>query len=212
MNGIFNPESPVMAFLGRVADLVWLNVLTLLCCIPVVTAGAALTALHYVTIKMVRGEEGYLTRSYFKSFKQNFFHATALWLLFALILAVAWGDFYFISMMDADVAGVLRIALMAVFFFFLSGAVYWFPLLARFENSIRNTVKNACLLGILHFPKTILILVIYVGMAVIYYLFLYRLMPLIFLAGISLPVYMTSYFFSGIFRKLEPEEETPSQA
>ncbi len=207
MNGIFNPESPVMSFLSRVADLVWLNVLTLICCIPVVTVGAALTALHYVSLKMVRGEDGYLTKSYFKSFKQNFAQATVLWLLFVLILAVAWVDFHYISLMDDSMAGVLRIGLTAVLFLVLCGGIYWFPLLARFENSIKNTVKNAFLLGILHFPKTICVFVIYVGMTVIYYLFLYRLMPLIFLAGISLPVYMASYLFSGIFRKLEPAEE-----
>lgn len=50
MRDFFNSESPIMSFLGRVADLVWLNLLTLICCIPVVTAGAALTALHYVSI------------------------------------------------------------------------------------------------------------------------------------------------------------------
>ena len=58
MKGLFNLDSPVMAFLSRVGDLIWLNVLTMLCCIPVITAGAALTALHYVCIKMARNEEG----------------------------------------------------------------------------------------------------------------------------------------------------------
>ena len=79
MRSIFNLDSPIMSFLSRVGDLVWLNLLTLLCCIPVVTAGAAFTALHYVSIKMVRNEEGYLTRNYFKSFRQNFIQATLLW-------------------------------------------------------------------------------------------------------------------------------------
>lgn len=208
MSSLFNLESPVMSFLSRIGDLIWLNLLTMLCCIPVVTAGAAFTALHYVSIKMVRGEEGYLTKSYFKSFKENFFQATALWLLMLLILAVAWGDFYFISMMDDGVASVMRIVLCAVFFFFLCGGVYWFPLLSRFENTLKNTVKNACLLGILNFPRTLVILAIYGGAAVLYFLLFYRILPGIFLAGLSLPVYLASMLFSGIFKKLEPEEET----
>ncbi len=207
MNKLFDIDSPVIAFLSRIADLIWLNLLTLICCIPVVTAGAAFTALHYVTVKMVRNEEGYLTRSYFKSFKENFLQATALWILLVLILAVAAADFYFISLMDSGVAFVLRIGLGAVFFFFLCSAVYWFPLLSRFENSLKNTIKNSCLVGVLCFPKTIAILLIYGLVIGLYAFFALRLMPLILLAGISLPVYIASYLYSGIFKKLEPEEE-----
>ncbi len=207
MKSLFNLDSPVMAFLSRVGDLIWLNVLTILCCIPVVTAGAALTALHYVCIKMARNEEGYLTKSYFRSFRQNFRQATILWILLLLILAVAWGDFYFIAMMDGGLADVMRIGLCAIFFFFLCGGIYWFPLLSRFDNTIRNTVKNACLLGILHFPKTLCILVVYGAFAAAYVVFVFRLLPVIFLVGVSLPVYASSCLISGIFKKLEPASE-----
>ena len=211
MNKLFDIDSPIIAFLSRLADLIWLNLLTLICCIPIVTAGAAITALHYVTIKMVRNEEGYLTKSYFKSFKENFLQATGLWVAFVLILAVAVGDFYFINMMDSGVAFVLRTGLIAVFFFYMCGAVYWFPLLSRFENTMKNTVKNACLLGILNFPKTICVLVIYGAFGALYVFFAYRILPLIFLFGIALPVYVASYLYSGIFKKLEPAEEVEEE-
>jgi uncharacterized membrane protein YesL len=79
---IFNAESPLMEGLSKVADLVILNLLVLLCCIPVITAGAALTGMHYVLLKMARDEEGYIVRSYFKSFKENFLQATGMWLIF----------------------------------------------------------------------------------------------------------------------------------
>ena len=212
MGRFLNPDSPVMSFLSRVADLIWLNLLTLLCSIPVVTAGAAFTALHYVSIKMVRNEEGYLTKSFFKSFKENFFQATAMWLLMLLLMAAAGADFYFISMMDRGAAFILRTGLCVVLFFFLCGGIYWFALLARFENSIKNTIKNACFIGILNFPKSICILMIYAVFLILYGLFALRLLPLIFLLGISLPVYLASYLFSGIFKKLEPQDEEISQS
>ena len=53
----FNLDSPVMQALGKMADLMWLNILTLICCIPVVTVGASLTAMHYMALKIVRNEE-----------------------------------------------------------------------------------------------------------------------------------------------------------
>lgn len=82
MDKIFNLDSPVMQALNKVADLIWLNILTMVCCIPIITVGAALTAQHYVVLKMVRNREGYITRSFFKSFKANFKQATCIWLIF----------------------------------------------------------------------------------------------------------------------------------
>lgn len=212
MNRLFNLDSPIMVFLGKVGDLIWLNVLTMLCCIPIVTVGASVTALNYVSIKMVRKEEGYLTKNFLKSFRQNFFQATALWLLMLFILAVAGADFYFLSIMEGTMVQVVKIGLYAVFLLFLCSSIYWFPLLSKFENSLKNIIKNSLLLSIMHFPKTIGILLIYGAFLAIYYFFTFRIMPLIFLMGISLPVYAAAYLFSGIFKKLEPEEEEISQS
>ena len=61
MSGFFNMDSPVMRFLSRVCDLMILNFMCLICCIPIVTIGASVTALYSVTLKMVRGEESYLS-------------------------------------------------------------------------------------------------------------------------------------------------------
>lgn len=212
MSQLFDQDSPVMSFLSRAADLVWLNILTMICCIPVVTAGAALTALYYVSIKMVRNEESYLTKSFFKSFKENFIQATVLWILMVALFGVAGADFYFISMLGSNAAFIMRILVCAVFFFFLCSSIYWFPVLSKFENSIKNTLKNASLISILNFPKSFCILLIYGFFTVVYVLFWFRVIPLIFLAGISLPVYLSSCLFSGIFKKLEPEEEEISQS
>ena len=58
MRGVFNPDSPMMRALGVVWDLIVLNLLFLVCCIPVVTIGPAITALHYVTTKMAGEKDG----------------------------------------------------------------------------------------------------------------------------------------------------------
>ena len=88
---IFDLDSPLMNVLNKMADLMWLNILTLICCIPVITAGAALTSMHYVALKIVRNEESYITRSFFKSFKTNFRQATLIWLLLMLVAAILGG-------------------------------------------------------------------------------------------------------------------------
>ena len=73
---IFEEGSPFQGFLNKVTDLLILNLVTLLLCLPVITAGAALTAMHYVLLKMVRGEEGYIVKSFFRAFKREFRQAT----------------------------------------------------------------------------------------------------------------------------------------
>ena len=88
MRGLFNFDSPLMQFLTKVADLIILNLLFLVTSVPVITIGASATALHYVALRMIHGQEGPITRDYFRSFRTNFRQATAIWLLllgFALI-------------------------------------------------------------------------------------------------------------------------------
>ena len=89
MDRLFNMDNKFFTVMGRVADLIMLNVVFLICCLPIVTIGASLTALHYVTLKMTRNEESYIIRSFFKSFKQNFKQATVINLIM-LAVAASW--------------------------------------------------------------------------------------------------------------------------
>ena len=88
MGKLFDLESPLLSGLNKMADLIYLNLLTFVCCIPIITIGASMTALNYVVLKMVRNEDSHLTRQFFKSFKQNFKQATIIWLIILLAIIV----------------------------------------------------------------------------------------------------------------------------
>ena len=64
LQGFFNYDNPVWRFIGKLGDLVLLNLLWLVCCIPVFTAGAATTAVYYVTLKLVRDEDDSTIKSF----------------------------------------------------------------------------------------------------------------------------------------------------
>ena len=85
MSSFFNMDSPIMRFLSRVCDLIILNLLAIACCIPIVTAGASITALFSVTLKMVKGEESYIFKGFFKGFKENFKQSTIIWLILLVL-------------------------------------------------------------------------------------------------------------------------------
>ena len=160
MGRIFDMESPIMRTLSRVADLMILNLLMVACCIPVITIGASYTAMHYVVLKMIRGEDGYLVRGFFKSFKANFKQATLIWLMMLVVIVVYIGDAVIFSFSGINFPKPLVIAVAAVGVIIFLISMYIFPLLARFENSIRNTIKNAALMAVGNLPKTILMAII----------------------------------------------------
>lgn len=206
MGRFFSLDSPVMNFLGRVADLVWLNILYIICCIPIVTIGASTSALYYVTMKMVADEEGYITKSFFKSFKENFKQATVIWLIILLAGTIFFMDFRILNAMEGTLGKVVYVLICAVAILFLFMTIYIFPLLAKFENTIKNSMKNAFLISIRHFPYTILLVIGVIAPFILIY-FVTALLPILFLGIFSLIAFYTSYIYRKIFSYYIPQEE-----
>ena len=201
---IFDLDSPLMNVLNKMADLMWLNILTLICCIPVITAGAALTSMHYVALKIVRNEESYITRSFFKSFKTNFRQATLIWLLLMLVAAILGGDYYIITKSGMQFSQVLVVLIMAAGVLVICTSLYVFPVLAKFDNTIMGTIRNAFIMSILQLPKTVVMFVMTFFPLIIYLVSL-CLIPIIFLFGFSLPAYAAAMLYNKFFQKLEDQ-------
>ena len=79
MSSLFSINSPLWEMTDKLVRFLWLSILWSICSIPVVTMGASTTALYSVTLKYVRGEEGYLTSSFFRAFRENFRQSTIVW-------------------------------------------------------------------------------------------------------------------------------------
>lgn len=150
-----------MRGLSKMADMMWVNILTLLLCLPIVTGGAALTACHFVCLKIVRGEDAYITRTYFNSFKTNFKQSTVMWLLMLVVLVVLVADSYILKNAQVSGSTVIRIILMAFAILFVFFAVWVFPVQSKFVNTVKHTMKNAFALSAMKLPRTLLMIVIY---------------------------------------------------
>lgn len=199
---IFNLDSPLMQFLGKVADLMIINIITLICCIPIITIGPALTAAHYVCLKMVRKEDCYIVRSYFKSFKENFKQATLIWLILLAAILILVGDYYIITKSGLEFHNVLKIAIIVVGIVLLLVTLMVFPTLAKFDNTIKATLKNAFLMAILQLPKMVLMAVLYVAPLFIA-AFFYQAVPVVMMLGISVPVFLSAMLYNKFFQKIE---------
>ncbi len=210
MDKIFNLDSPLMQILNRIADLIWLNILTMVCCIPIITAGAAFTAQHYVVLKMVRNQEGYITRSFFKSFKRNFRQATCIWLIFLAFILMFIGDIYIFAYSDMEFSRILIIFVCAAAIILSLVGVYIFPVLSRFDNSIKNTIRNSFMIAIISLPRTIAMIIISILPIVLLYISL-RLVPISALFGFSGTAYLCALLYNGVFKRFEPEEDNETE-
>ena len=201
---LFDLDNPVMQALSTAADLLVLNMLTLLCCLPVVTAGAAWTALHDVVHKIVLHEETYPSRMYFQSFRANLKKGIPLGLIFLVAALVIVMNFFAASVTLPPfrfLSAALGLLLLAV-------GNYAFALTARFENSLGETLKNAARLAVGFFPRTLGMVVfemaVYIG-CIHFYTFG---IPVLFLFGFSVPCYVCALLYGSVFKQLEENDRT----
>lgn len=140
-------DSPVMNALNKAVNLVVLNVCFLLSCIPVFTIGAGLTALYSVNLKMVRNEESYIFRSFWKAFLESFRQGTVCWLAFLAGGAVFVFDWWAIPRLPSGVRYLLYAGTCVCAVVYTVEFLYLFPYIARFQDTLQNSMKNALLIG-----------------------------------------------------------------
>lgn len=205
---MFRSDSVLMRLLDRIGTLIILNGLFLLCSLPIVTVGAAGTALFTVTLREARGDTRSITSGFFSAFRKNFAKATLLWLFILLSSSVFVVDLALFSKLGAP--RIFRILLYVAGVFFLLMLPYLLPLQARFENSLHRTMRNALALGIAKLPATILMLLIMAFPLIVLYLseqVFWRLAIYWLLLGFSFSAQIRSLLLNRIFSKLIPEEK-----
>ena len=158
MSGFFSTNSPLWRALSKIADLIWLNILFVICCIPVFTIGAALSAMYSVTFKMAINEEGAISQDFFNAFRENFKKATPLWLIMLGISIFVVADFFMVAYLPGFFQEVAFAILCIIGVLYIMTFSYLFPLQSKFENPPKRTLMNALLLSIRHLlPTTIVV-------------------------------------------------------
>ncbi len=211
MKNLFNLDSPFFQFLSRVGDLILLNVLFLLCCVPVITIGAAQAALYKVTQDYIMDNDGGMLKPFFRAFRDNFKQATAVWLVELVVIVGLVCDFLLIATFcSGTFATVLYVLLVVLVILVAAVSAYMIPLLVRYENTLRQHLSNAIVLAIIKLPRTL-------GMILLNLLPLILLMlsPTAFLQtmvfwlaiGFAFVAYMEANLLKPVFQELEQGKE-----
>lgn len=204
MGNLFKLDSPFTRFMTMVANLVCLNVLWLLCCIPIVTAGAATTAMYHVIFQYLTRQDDAVVKPFFRSLRENFAGATVVWVIHLVIIAVvAVEGLYIIQWGTLPLLVVYGIQVLLL----IGVSSYLYPLLARYDASPKRTVLNSFLMALRHLVSTVSLVVLN-AMPAVLLLLLPGYLPIQLLVGFALIAYLNGRVLLSVFKKYEPQEET----
>ena len=197
----------IFGFLGQ---LIALNLLWIVCSLPVITAGASTTALYYCTLKLHKDGDIRVFHDFFKSFKQNFKQATVINLIMLAVAAILYMDLRIVGNIGGTMSQVLYIVFFAFAILYMMVFLYIYPVLAKFYNSIKNTFRNAFLMAIRHLPYTVLMAVITLIPFAVFFVPNVRAQSLLFMVlilfGISLEAFINGHFLVKIFDNYIPAD------
>lgn len=200
---LFSVDGGIYKFMTSLFTIFKVNMLWLLCSLPIVTIGAATIAAYDVTLKMVDDEEGYVARQFFKAFKANLKKGIPLGVLNLACMYITWLDFSLFEQFKDNPIILLIMGILALVVFTLA-FLYSYPLQARYENTIFRTLENSFNISIRYFGRTLFLLfIVFVELIIIFWN-----MTTIFIGALVGPaciMYTISGVAKYIFRQIEKE-------
>ena len=149
-------ENPFFDVMEEIGDLILLNIVFIITCIPIITIGMAWTALYKVILRKIKKESNYVVKEYLKACREEWRQSTKIWLIFLISGCILAFDVLFAVNIWKSLSFAIGCFVLIWYFAFS----YVFPLQAQFENTVKNTVKNALYLSIKYFPYTILFVIL----------------------------------------------------
>ena len=154
MERFFNQENPFWNGMERIFDVFVLNLLWLLCCLPVITIGPATTAFYYAQISLERGESGYVSHDFFRSFRQGLSLGVPLTAVGAFLAF----DIFLCYRSGTGIYTFFMVFFAVIFLFWSFTTLYAFPLLARFDKTNTELLIMAFTLSIRNLGRTLLMM------------------------------------------------------
>lgn len=199
MNEFLKLDSKFYKYGTLLADLIILTMLWFLCCIPVITFGAATTGMYYVTTRQLSNREGYVTKDFFKSFKSNFLQATIMTVIFLIMAGIVLINIVYLSG-----SSILYPIQFVLYYEVTIVAIYCFPILSRFDMKTGQILKTAFFMANKHLLTTWTCLILLVAIVLICLQY-----PILIVLCAGVYAILTSMMFMKVFRKYNPEVDKP---
>lgn len=166
----FQPQSPFFLGIGKVFEVILLCILWFVTSLPVITIGASTTALYYVCTKVIRRNQGYLIKEYFSCFKNNFRQAFLPWMIQCFIALILSFNIKVCRLSNIRWLSYLEVPMWILLILLICFTVYYYALLAHFNNTTLNLVKYSVVIPVLNLPSTLLNIFIICLILIVFYL------------------------------------------
>lgn len=196
----------LMNMLANILNIVKLNLCFLVCSLPIITIGASLTALYSVHMKLIREEEAYIVKDFFKAFRQGFRQSTICWLVTIVIGAALFADREYYGQHSDWIGIFFQLFLWLYTAFVLLLSLYLYPYISRYRDNLKNCVKKSLLISLANLKYTLAMLgwgLLCAGLTITSEAALKAGSTLWLTCGFSLLAYTFSFFIRKIFEKME---------
>ena len=205
MEKLFGYDNKFFETLGKITDIIILNLLFISFSMLIVTIGASITATYSVAMKMEKGEDTYIIREFIKKFKENFKVSTIIWILLLLIGMVLALDFYICNSISNElISNIFKLVFTTISIIFIFVFIYIFPIISKFENTIKNTIVNSTLISIQNLPYTLIMVLVSLIPIISFYVFSSYWGYILFfytVIGFGIIAYANSIFLNKVLDK-----------
>ena len=170
MGNLFNMDNAFFRFMGKLFDVVALNLVFIIVCIPIVTIGPAISALYYASVKSIRRDRSYPIKEFFKAFKRDFKQSFIVGLILVLAAAIIYVDIRFVVDYIKNDFTAMRYVYLVIGLVISFISVYIFPLISRFSLKISGLFRLSFYLAIRHLLTTIVSIILLFGVFVLVYI------------------------------------------
>ena len=175
---LFDLDSKFYRFMSRVGDFILLSLLWILFSLPIVTCGAATSALYYAMHKVLHDMGKGTVKEFWRGFRMNWKQATLVWLINIALVTFVVGDLYLIYLTQGT-SGIVFKAFAVFAVVATAWTLFWFPYLARFEAKTGMVLKNSFILMTMNLGSSILLLADFAAaVALTFFLYFVPLVPL----------------------------------
>ena len=199
----FSYDGKPMEILNKLGEIILLNIVFLLCCVPIVTIGAALTSFYYAMIKSVRRERGGPIREFMSSMRRTFIKGVLL-----TVGVTVWMALLYLGMQMARTGAEDTVTFPIVLYgvmivMSICVLIYVFPVFSRFEMKMLQIIKLSFVMSIRFLPFTVAVAA---GSAVIGWLFMNNFLPIVCILIIpGIWCYAVTFLMEKALRHYTPE-------
>ncbi len=203
MNGLFSYDNPVIRGINKVVDFLFLALLWWISSIPIITLGASTTAFYYTFNKTICRDNGYIWKSFWQAFKENFKLSTILFLIQLIVYVIVLLNCYATFLLYETV--ILKLICWIIWIssiLILTWTCCWIPYTARFNDSIKTIIKNSAVMTLMNLPWSVLVFSMFIVSFVLMdiFIFAFLLTPALYFAG-------SCWVYEKIFRKYSKLDE-----